>query len=153
MLNINLVVDHKTDHIPTAEQMLQWLTLTLKLSPIKMLHKDEVNIAIIDESQMTALNQTYRDKQGPTNVLSFPDEEIPGEVSESLGDIAICAKIVEREAKEQNKSIESHWAHLLIHGLLHLQGFDHIDESDAEVMEALEINIMKNLGFSNPYTV
>ena len=102
---------------------------------------------------MTKLNKTFRFKQGSTNVLSFPfvmPDEIEMEVP-LLGDIVICTDVVNREAQEQNKPHNAHWAHMIVHGVFHLLGYDHQTDSDANVMESLEIEIMQNLGFSNPY--
>ena len=117
----------------------------------------EVTIRIVDEGESQALNHQFRHKDKPTNVLSFPfepPEEIASSLAEEysfLGDMVICAPIVEKEAREQNKTALAHWAHLVVHGTLHLQGFDHIEEQDAEEMENLEISILKTLGFSDPY--
>lgn len=111
----------------------------------------EVTIRIVDEAEMTELNETYRHKSGPTNVLSFPfDAPIELEVK-LLGDIVICASVVNKEAKAQGKSSDAHWAHMVVHGILHLQGYDHIEDDEAEVMEALEINLLQQLGYTNPY--
>jgi probable rRNA maturation factor len=97
------------------------------------------------------LNEYYRHKAGSTNVLSFPFEVPEGVLSHLLGDLVICAAVVEREAREQGKDLEAHWAHMVVHGMLHLQGYDHISETDAAVMEAEEIAILNSLGFPNPY--
>ena len=106
---------------------------------------------IVDEAEITALNRAYRGKDGPTNVLSFPSE-LPVEVgSPLLGDIIICAPVVARECVLQNKAPEAHWAHLVIHGVLHLLGFDHQTEGEAARMEATEIRLLDELGFSDPY--
>ena len=96
-------------------------------------------------------NARYRHKPGPTNVLSFPFEaDIPLEVP-LLGDLVICAAVVEREAREQDKPIEAHWAHMLVHGTLHLLGYDHVTDAQAHEMETTEIQLLQQLGFSNPY--
>lgn len=111
----------------------------------------EVTIRIVDEAESQALNHQYRNKDRPTNVLSFPFEAPPGIPVALAGDLVICAPVVEREAREQNKTMEAHWAHMVIHGILHLQGFDHITDEEAGVMEELEIRLLGQLGFSNPY--
>ncbi len=108
-------------------------------------------IRIVDEPEMIDLNSQYRQKDGPTNVLSFPaqlhkDVDIP-----FIGDVVICAPVVINEAKQQGKVEESHWAHMTVHGILHLQGYDHVNEKDAQHMESLETQILNNLGFENPY--
>lgn len=111
----------------------------------------QLSVRIVDEIEGAELNETYRHKQGPTNVLSFPFEAPAGVDVAFLGDLVICAPVVEKEAKEQNKASEAHWAHMVVHGCLHLQGFDHIEQVDAEQMEGLEIEILHGLGYSNPY--
>ncbi|MEZ5451527.1 MAG: rRNA maturation RNase YbeY [Thiothrix sp.] len=114
-----------------------------------------VVVRIVAEAESQALNRAYRGKDYPTNVLSFPYDPppIPLEDDETdyLGDLAICQPVMEREAREQGKTIQQHWAHLLIHGLLHLQGYDHITDAEAEEMEALETSILGKLGFPDPY--
>ena len=110
----------------------------------------ELTLRIVNEAESTALNETYRRKQGPTNVLSFPFQAPPEVDSPLLGDIVICAPVVLREAVSQDKTPEAHWAHLVAHGVLHLLGYDH-DEAQAEVMESLEIRILTDLGYADPY--
>ena len=111
----------------------------------------ELSIRIVDKDEIQQLSASYRNKDKPTNVLSFP-AELPEAVQiPLLGDIIICAPIVEKEAREQQKSTDSHWAHMLIHGTLHLLGYDHIDDTEADIMEGVEIQIMQNLGFDSPY--
>lgn len=113
----------------------------------------EVTIRCVDAAESQALNAQYRQKDRPTNVLSFPFEA-PMEVDVGLlGDLVICAPMVAAEAREQDKTLEAHWAHMVVHGMLHLQGYDHIDTNEAERMEALETDIMAALGFANPYEV
>lgn len=111
----------------------------------------EVTIRIVDVAEGQELNHQYRGKDKPTNVLSFPFEAPAGITLPLAGDLVICAPVVEDEAKEQNKSLASHWAHMVMHGMLHLQGYDHIDDQDAEAMEALEIRLLAQFGFGNPY--
>jgi probable rRNA maturation factor len=111
----------------------------------------EVAIRIVDEAESAELNAAYRRKSGPTNVLSFPFEVPEGVPNALLGDLVICAGVVEREAGEQGKPLEAHWAHMVVHGLLHLQGYDHVEDSEAEAMEAEEIAILSGLEFPNPY--
>jgi len=111
----------------------------------------EVSLRLVDEAEMAQLNLSYRDKTGPTNVLSFPSDlpielEIP-----LLGDIVVCAPVVVLEAQAQHKPIQAHWAHMIVHGSLHLLGYDHVDPADAETMETLETAVMKNLNYPCPY--
>ena len=113
----------------------------------------ELSIRIVDEAESAELNQTYRHKSGPTNVLSFPCEVPAGVPNDLLGDLVICAPVVEREALEQCKNSEAHWAHMVIHGVLHLRGYDHLQEDEAEHMEALEVEILDGLGYPNPYEI
>jgi len=116
----------------------------------------ELSIRIVDTEESAELNQTYRHKTGPTNVLSFPfeaPEAIDFEEPELLGDLVICAPVVAQEATEQKKQPQSHWAHMVIHGTLHLLGYDHIEDADAHEMETLEIKLMEKLGYDNPYRV
>nr|WP_284048215.1 rRNA maturation RNase YbeY [Marinobacter sp. ATCH36] len=111
----------------------------------------EVTVRIVTVAESAELNGQYRGKSGPTNVLSFPFEAPAGITVPLAGDLVICAPVVEKEAAEQHKALAEHWAHMVVHGMLHLQGYDHIDDSDAGVMEALEIRLLGQLGFSNPY--
>lgn len=112
----------------------------------------EIVVRIVDEQESAELNEQYRHKQGPTNILSFP-ADLPEEVDlDLLGDLVICAPVLEKEALEQNKLLTHHWAHIIVHGVLHLLGYDHIDDNDAELMENKEIEILNKLNINNPYT-
>ncbi len=113
--------------------------------------EQEVLIRIVDTQEMLALNHQFRQQERATNVLSFP-AELP-EVVELplLGDVIICAPIVQQEANEQGKCVLSHWAHMTVHGILHLLGYDHTEENEAQTMEQLETDILCTLGFANPY--
>ncbi|WP_392561805.1 rRNA maturation RNase YbeY [Orbus sturtevantii] len=134
-------------NLPSKDQISNWLNVIL----LPFMPNAELTIRIVDEIESQQLNHTYRHKNKPTNVLSFPFES-PIEIETPLlGDLIICKKIVEQEAIEQNKPLLSHWAHMITHGCLHLLGYDHIDEAEAEEMENLEIEIMAQLGFNNPY--
>ncbi len=131
-------------NMPSAAQLKQWAKKILQ----KKIAAAEVTIRIVDKKEMTQLNATYRHKNKPTNVLSFPIDHPP-----LLGDIVICAEVIQQEALEQNKSAEAHWAHMVVHGILHLLGYDHETNHDAELMETEEINILKSFGFANPYQI
>ena len=113
----------------------------------------ELAIRIVGKEEIQQLNRTYRHKDAPTNVLSFPFDAPPGVELPMLGDIAICAPVVRAEALAQGKAIDAHWAHMVIHGVLHLLGYDHIVDAEAQVMEALEVEILAGLGYADPYAV
>lgn len=111
----------------------------------------ELCLRLVDETEMAALNRTWRSKSGPTNVLSFP-ADLPEDLDlPLLGDVVVCSPLVAREAAEQGKSARAHWAHLLVHGCLHLLGHDHIDPREAGIMEDLETRLLADLGFPCPY--
>lgn len=110
-----------------------------------------VALRIVDEKEIMELNALYRKKQGATNVLSFPSELHEDVNIPFMGDVVICAPVVIKEALKQGKTEQSHWAHMTVHGILHLQGYDHENDADAEQMESIEIQIMSKLGFENPY--
>lgn len=112
----------------------------------------EIAVRIVDAEEGRALNRDFRGKDYATNVLSFPADLPPGVRSPLLGDLAICADVVAREAAEQGKRLRDHYAHLTIHGTLHLLGYDHIDEHDATAMEALETRLLARIGIADPYT-
>lgn len=115
--------------------------------------KREVSIRLLDGDEMRQLNHRYRDRDYATNVLSFP-AEFPEELDLPLiGDIAICAPVVNDEAREQGKSTAAHWDHMLVHGVLHLLGYDHENDDEAAVMEALETRVLATLGWPDPYVI
>ena len=111
----------------------------------------EIVIRITDTAESQALNHQYRHKNYPTNVLSFPSEPLPGLPNTHLGDLVICAPTVATEAATQHKLPKAHWAHLVIHGILHLRGYDHQDTTEATTMETLESQLLHKLGYANPY--
>jgi probable rRNA maturation factor len=112
----------------------------------------ELTIRVVDEAESADLNRRFRGRDAPTNVLSFPFEPPPGLPQTGLlGDLVICAPVVEREAREQGKDLEAHWAHMVVHGILHLLGYDHQEDAQAAGMEALESRILTGLGFPPPY--
>ncbi|WP_373604089.1 rRNA maturation RNase YbeY [Aggregatibacter sp. HMT-949] len=141
------IASENIDDLPTLEQIEQWATAAVQPESDDV----EMTVRIVDEAESQALNRTYRAKDRPTNVLSFPFE-CPTEVSlPLLGDLVICRQVVEYEAAEQEKPLMAHWAHMVVHGSLHLLGYDHIDDTEAEEMESLETKIMQGLGFVDPY--
>ena len=147
MIEINVQVESQNQKIPNNTQLEKWCSIVLKKK-----QQYALCLRIVDKNESQNLNRKWRKKDYPTNVLSFP-LDIPKGLFETnfLGDIIICAPIIEQEAFEQKKDIQAHWAHIIIHGCLHLLGYDHITDEDAQVMEELEVNLLKKLGFSNPY--
>ncbi len=111
----------------------------------------ELTVRIVAVEEIQQLNRTYRQIDKPTNVLSFPFEQMHGVELPLLGDVVICAAVVAQEAQQQHKPLWNHWAHMVVHGVLHLIGHDHIDDVEAEHMEALEVAVLKRVGISNPY--
>ena len=133
--------------VPDDDRLRRWVNTA---------HADDADelelvIRIVDEAESRVLNHQYRGKDKPTNVLSFPFEAPPGVPCDQLGDLVICAPVVEREALEQNKALEAHWAHMVVHGVLHLMGYDHQNGEQAERMENFEIEILARLDFPDPY--
>ena len=154
-LDIDLQLACAGHTIPTAAQFSNWVAQALQAAHYTAPETvpTELTLRIVEQSESQELNHTYRGKDRPTNVLSFPfeaPEDIPLAL---LGDLVICADIVEREAQEQQKELEAHWAHMVIHGTLHLLGYDHINEEDAEAMETLEVQTLANLGYADPYVI
>jgi probable rRNA maturation factor len=135
--------------LPSAASFRRWVEAALHGA--KRRKSTELAIRIVDVDEGRALNRDYRGKDYATNVLSFPAELPPGVALPLIGDLAICAPVVLREAAEQAKLPRDHWAHLTIHGVLHLLGYDHIDDAEANVMEALETRILAGLGIADPY--
>lgn len=137
-------------HVPSAAKLKAWARHALGSEV-----QGELTVRVVDEQESTALNERYRGKRGPTNVLSFNADAPAGRGAELLpfGDLVICAAVVEREAREQGKALEAHWAHMVIHGALHLQGFDHEKAGQATVMEAHERVLLAKLGFPDPYSI
>ena len=141
------IATENIEGLPTEEQIVQWATAAVQPKGDEV----EMTVRIVDEAESHELNLTYRGKDRPTNVLSFPFE-CPDEVElPLLGDLVICRQVVEREAAEQDKPLMAHWAHMVVHGSLHLLGYDHIEDNEAEEMESLETQIMQGLGFDDPY--
>lgn len=133
--------------VPSRNAFQRWINCAL--AQFKM--DSEITIRIVDTAESAKLNKTYRNKAGATNILSFPFEAPPDIQLPILGDLVICAPLIFKEAKEQNKPLLAHWAHITIHGALHLLGYDHIKNKDAKIMENLEIKLLKQLGYKNPY--
>ncbi|MFP5382219.1 MAG: rRNA maturation RNase YbeY [Gammaproteobacteria bacterium] len=129
--------------LPGRAQVRRWVAAALE-------HSAEITVRIVDAGEAQALNQDYRKKGYVPNVLTFEYGEVaPGTLG---GDVVICAPVVAREAREQGKALKDHYAHLTVHGVLHLQGYDHIEPVDADIMESREIAILKRFHIPNPYT-
>lgn len=144
-LDLQIATDNNT--LPTQDDFELWVRTALR----DTMTEAELTIRIVDDIESQSLNSTYRGKDKPTNVLSFPFEAPPEIDIPLLGDLIICASVVEQEAIQQNKPSQAHWAHMVVHGCLHLLGYDHINDAEAEEMESLETQLIENLGFNNPY--
>ena len=145
VIDVQYAVEHSA--LPTENDFKVWAAEIESVGD----QSQEVSVRIVNEQEMQELNQRYRNKDCPTNVLSFPaglhaEVDIP-----FIGDVIICAPVVDREAAEQGKSAMSHWAHMTVHGILHLQGYDHNNDTAAAEMEQNEITILSKLGYANPY--
>lgn len=150
LVDIQVALDSSSaSHIPANDTIQLWVDLVLNQ------HSDstanELTIRFVDNEESQSLNSSYRGKDKPTNVLSFPFENPPGLSLPLLGDLVVCVPVLEREAKEQYKSLTAHYAHMIVHGCLHLLGYDHINNFDAQQMEALEIALLAELGIDDPY--
>lgn len=132
----------EASELPSRAQIRRWVAAALE-------HAAEITVRIVDAGEAQTLNQDYRDKDYVPNVLTFEYGEIaPGILG---GDVVICAPVVEREAREQGKPLQHHYAHMTVHGVLHLQGYDHIDPADADIMESREAVILRRFRIPNPY--
>ena len=137
--------------LPEQAQFEAWVNATIIAASEQIRDEAELTIRIVDSEESQELNYQYRGKDKSTNVLSFPFQNPPGITLPLLGDLVVCKAVVEKEATEQQKPLISHWAHMTIHGTLHLLGFDHIEEDEAETMESIETKLMIELGYSDPY--
>ncbi|MCF1427037.1 MAG: rRNA maturation RNase YbeY [Shewanella sp.] len=146
-LTLDLQIATEGHELPSTQQFETWVRAALG----NAMDAAELTIRIVDETESQTLNCDYRGKDKPTNVLSFPFEAPPGFDLPLLGDLVICAKVVENEAADQHKPLQAHWAHMVVHGCLHLLGYNHIDDAEAEEMESIETQLIKSLGFEDPY--
>jgi len=136
-------------NVPKTELIRAWAATAYG----KVANTDaEVTVRVVDEEDGRQLNMQYRNQPAATNVLSFPFEDPPGMKTKILGDIVLCAPVISREALDQGKPLAAHWAHMIVHGVLHLCGYRHDVENDADLMEQLEAQIIEQIGFTNPYT-
>lgn len=148
-IHVDLQIACEATDIPSAADFTRWVETVLKQQHTE----GELCIRIVDSEESRELNRDYRDKDKSTNVLSFPFEVPPGIPLTLLGDLVICAEVVAQEACEQQKPAQDHWAHMVVHGTLHLLGFDHINDDEAEQMEALERVLLAQLDIADPYAL
>lgn len=150
MIEVQYAID--AEGLPTAETLKGWAEAALNAVAGR---RGEITLRIVSKDEIQMLNSSYRGKDKPTNVLSFPfdmPEGLPTELQEMiLGDIALCAEVIAEESSAQHKALAHHWAHMVIHGVLHLLGYDHINDDDAAEMEALETEILASFNIKNPY--
>jgi probable rRNA maturation factor len=145
---IEIQLVHRSSTTPDARQIRRWVAAvftTLERSPLAL------TVRVVDEEEMTELNLRYRGRNQPTNVLSFPIEHLPGVCTDLLGDIVVCGPVVDQEATVHHKLPMGHWAHMVVHGMLHLFGYDHQSDRETTTMETLEKSVLDRLGYSNPY--
>ena len=155
MAHVDVQLACDAQDVPDAERIREWVDLALAAADAAS-PDAEVSVRIVGIEEMKSLNDEYRDKDQATNVLSFPGGELAGlppEAARALGDIVLCAAVIRSEAAEQNKALADHWAHLLVHGTLHLLGHDHTSDDEAAAMESLEVRILTSIGVDDPYGV
>ncbi len=146
-IDLDVQIASENKQLPDQRQLLQWVEQALN----NVRENAELTIRIVDEAESQTLNNDYRGKNKPTNVLSFPFEGPEGIELDLLGDLVICAPVVAQEAADQQKEIHNHWAHMVIHGTLHLLGYDHIEDDQAQEMESLETKLLAQIGIADPY--
>ncbi len=147
-LQLSVQYGVRRDGLPAKSTLQRWACAALQGMGRQRV---ELGVRIVGAAESASLNHRYRQKHGPTNVLSFSFKAPSGTRSNVLGDLVICAPVVRREAREQHKLLRAHWAHMVVHGILHLRGYDHQRRQDAAVMEKKEIRMLEDLGFVNPY--
>ncbi|MBT4928622.1 MAG: rRNA maturation RNase YbeY [Porticoccaceae bacterium] len=147
-LIVDIQMASASEEAPDPQSIERWIGAAIG----NQRESTELSVRIVDAEEGQALNEQFRGSTGATNVLSFPFENESPEPLPLIGDIVICAPVVAKEAREQNKALNAHWAHMMIHGVLHLLGYDHQNENDANLMESLETEIMQGLGFPPPYS-
>jgi probable rRNA maturation factor len=148
---IRLQVVEEAAGLPGVDELDAWLSQVFQVTATTAA---DLTLRVVGEAESRELNARFRHKDKSTNVLSFPSVNLPGlpaRTKTTLGDLVVCAPVVEREAAGQGKAIRAHWAHMLVHGTLHLLGYDHVGAAEAERMEALERRILANCGFADPY--
>ena len=147
-LIVDIQMASASEEAPDPQSIERWVGAAIG----NQRESTELSVRIVDAEEGQALNEQFRGSTGATNVLSFPFENESPEPLPLIGDIVICAPVVAKEAREQHKTLNAHWAHMMIHGVLHLLGYDHQNENDANLMESLETEIMQGLGFPPPYS-
>ncbi len=148
-MNVRLRVDYASQRpAPDRRTLARWAQAALAGLRRRAV---AIGVRIVNERESAALNARYRGKAGSTNVLSFPFEAPPGARTDLLGDLVICAPVVAREARNQGKSPRAHWAHMVVHGIMHLRGYDHRTRREAALMERREAAVLRRLGYSDPY--
>ena len=156
MIKVDIQIACENYNVPSKEDFETWIMLSIRNIDFILERDFEIGIRVVNESESKRLNKQYRKINQSTNILSFfssMDDNIRWSktIPKPLGDLVICAPVIEREAIEQGKELFAHWAHMIVHGMLHLVGFDHAVEHEANEMESLEVDILEELGFSNPY--
>jgi probable rRNA maturation factor len=149
-VDLQIATQNETS-LPQINDIEKWISGAINAGAETKRSEAELTVRIVEIDESQQLNNDYRGKEKPTNVLSFPFQNPPGITLPLLGDLVVCKEVVEKEAIEQNKSLNAHWAHMIIHGTLHLLGYDHIIEKEAVEMESLETKILVELGFPAPY--
>ncbi|WP_456380090.1 rRNA maturation RNase YbeY [Thiolapillus sp.] len=145
---LEIQVASREKNLPSEENLQKWAEVALGQEAVAA----EVVIRIVDEEESRQLNDKYRGRDKPTNVLSFPFEAPPGIPMNHIGDLVVCAPVVSAEARTQGKPLQHHWAHMIVHGILHLRGYDHTTEEDAGHMESLERKLLQSMGIPDPYS-
>lgn len=154
MATVDLQLACDQYEVPDLADIQTLVELTLARAESSASADPELCLRVVDAAEMQVLNRDYRGKDRPTNVLSFPADKpigLPADADVALGDVVVCAEVVATEAAAQGKSAADHWAHLIVHGTLHLLGYDHQEDSEAEAMEGLEIRILAERGIGDPY--
>jgi probable rRNA maturation factor len=137
----------KSSKLPSTQRIRTWVQTALE----GRVHRAELTIRMVGTAEGERLNRKWRGEHGPTNVLSFPADQILDPLPDYLGDIVLCPTVISREAMQQGKFLADHWAHLIIHGTLHLMGYDHAKPAEARKMERLETELLASLGIADPY--
>jgi probable rRNA maturation factor len=148
MTKIDIQIACTQFEIPSVSNLRKWAKFVLATEQAS---DKELSMRIVSSQEIQTLNATYRHKDKPTNVLSFPMDSPPGLDLPLLGDIILCAEVIQHEAQSQHKTLTAHFAHMVVHGILHLLGYDHIDDNDARIMETREIELLAKLGYPDPY--